>query len=70
MIDTSNKFLVGARGDGMLVIQYCPRELSREDALNLSAWLAALSDPNVGKALPVDGKDSDFTRLLRKVLAS
>ena len=42
---TANKFLVGVRGDkvvfsGLLI----PREISKEDALNLAAWIVALAD--------------------------
>lgn len=37
-------FMVGARGDKITIMSF-GRELSREQALNLSAWLVALADP-------------------------
>ena len=37
-------FMVGARGDKIAILAF-GRELTREQALNLSAWLVALADP-------------------------
>lgn len=45
-LDSSNKFVVCVSGEQ---IAFCgsavPRWLSREDAINLAAWLAVLADP-------------------------
>ena len=38
-------FMVGARGDKIAILAF-GRELTREQALNLSAWLVALADPD------------------------
>lgn len=45
-IDTTNRFLVGARGDSVIIMRRPNAELSKEDALNLAAWLVALADPD------------------------
>lgn len=37
-------FIVGGRGDKIAVMAF-GREVSREQALNLAAWLVALADP-------------------------
>jgi len=37
-------FMVGARGD-MIAIMAFGKELTRDQALNLAAWLVALADP-------------------------
>lgn len=37
-------FMVGARGD-KITIMMPPHELTKEQALNLAGWLAALADP-------------------------
>lgn len=37
-------FMVGARGD-KIAIMALGREVTREQALNLAAWLAVLADP-------------------------
>jgi hypothetical protein len=53
-LDTSNEFAVAARGERILVmclakrlpmVDLGPLELSRAQALVLSAWLAVLADP-------------------------
>lgn len=37
-------FMVGTRGDNITIMAF-GRELTREQALNLAAWLVALTDP-------------------------
>lgn len=55
-IETLNKFLVGARGD-KVVIMLPPRgELSRKDALGLAAWLVAIAE-----------QDNEFQSVLNAV---
>lgn len=46
LADVGNRFLVGARGAKVLSIQLPARlgAMSREDALNLIAWLAVIGD--------------------------
>lgn len=40
-----NKYLVGARGD-KIAIQNPPRgDMTRDDALELAAWIVAIADP-------------------------
>ena len=46
VLDTTNKFLVGMRGDGLLVLYIPVRILRKSDALNLAAWLVAMADDN------------------------
>lgn len=42
-----NKFFVSMKGDGSLIIMRpVPRELSKEDARNLAAWLMVMSTPD------------------------
>jgi hypothetical protein len=59
--DTSNQFGVGVAGNGELRIHWQPTEapirLSREQALNLGAWLLVLADP--------EGKKSE--RLMKQI---
>lgn len=50
MIDSSNRFLVQQMYAGTIRIADAPpsyRELSREEAVNLAAWLLALADPDL-----------------------
>lgn len=42
-IDTTNKYLVSRRGGDILILATNAR-LSKENALNLAAWLVALAD--------------------------
>lgn len=42
-LDTTNHSLVGVRGD-TIVITTLGRELTKERAVNLAAWLVALAD--------------------------
>lgn len=46
--DIANRFMVGAVGTDLLImnISMSHARLSRKDALNLAAWLAALADPS------------------------
>lgn len=39
-----NGFMVGARGE-MIAIMALGREITKDQALNLAAWLIALADP-------------------------
>lgn len=60
-LDTSNRFLVGARpASDTVVITAYHIVLRREEAINLAAWLAAVSDPG--------GKD--FERVLEEIRKS
>lgn len=62
-IDPSNRFAVSIDGHGCLWLHLCPRPhepLSRDDALNLAAWLAALADPG----------GEEFARVLRAMRES
>lgn len=56
----ANAFLVGVQGDRLVLLRPVPRVLTRGQALNLAAWLAALAD--------FDG--SMFDALLRAVRES
>lgn len=57
--DTSNKFAVGVKGDGriwIILVHRLIEPISKDDALNLAAWLVALTDPEgkeFGKILEV-----------------
>lgn len=42
-IDTSNDYLVGARGDGLVVMRP-PRSLTMDEALRFAAWLVVMAD--------------------------
>ncbi len=42
-IDTSNRFFVGTQGDRVFVLAPPTRPMERHEALNLAAWLVALS---------------------------
>jgi hypothetical protein len=44
--DTTNKFLVAMRGDGLLAPMRPVQLLRKSDALNLAAWLVAMADDN------------------------
>jgi len=46
-LDTFNKFLVGVQGPHITVGNLVghPAHLSKEEALNLAAWLVSLADP-------------------------
>ena len=51
--DSSNKFLVGARGETVMVMSgvglggFSARiAMTKEDALNLAAWLSVIADPS------------------------
>lgn len=45
-IDTTNKFIVAAQGDAIRVMRpHMATAMSKDDALNLAAWLVALADP-------------------------
>lgn len=45
-MDTFNKFMVGAQGDKITLLNIRgPSYLSKDEALNLAAWLVSLADP-------------------------
>lgn len=44
-IDTSNLFFVGSNGDTLVFTLPVPRQISKEDALNLAAWIVAIVNP-------------------------
>jgi len=43
-IDTSNKFMVGLGGESIIFLRPIPPSMSKEDALNLAAYIVALAD--------------------------
>jgi hypothetical protein len=43
--DTSNKFFVGSNGTHIVTIKPVPQAMTREEALNLAAWIVAIADP-------------------------
>lgn len=49
-MDTVNKFMVGMRGD-VICLGLFGRYITQEDAINLAAWLAALTDAEQVAAL-------------------
>lgn len=55
-ISTTNDFLLGVRGDGKIASLFSTKALSKEEALNLAAWLVALAD-----------EKDEFPALLEKV---
>ena len=40
-----NEHFVGVRGDKILILKPAMGEMSREEALELAAWIVALADP-------------------------
>lgn len=51
-MDTFNKFAVGVQGDKITVFNIVgPARISKDEALNLAAWLVSLADP-VGDQFP------------------
>ena len=55
MTDTANHFGVSVQGDSIVILMFQQR-LSREQALNLAAWLVALAD-----------QENQFPKLLEAV---
>lgn len=51
-IDTTNKFIVSAQGDDLLILRAVSR-ITQEDALNLAAYLVALSEQPLEKFIKV-----------------
>lgn len=43
-INTTNKFMVGAQGDQILITMLPRGPIGKEDALVLAAWLVVLAD--------------------------
>lgn len=54
-IDTTNRFMVGARGQQVVVTLLPMMPISRKDALNLAAWLAVIAE-----GLPGEEDAPDF----------
>jgi hypothetical protein len=45
-MDTFNKFMVGVQADKVVILNIVgPSYLSKDEALNLAAWLVSLADP-------------------------
>lgn len=42
-LDTSNRFMVSAAGPNISIMR-TPTTITRDDALNLAAWLVAMAD--------------------------
>lgn len=42
MVDTTNKFLVGAQGNVLVFMKPVPQRISNEDALLLAAYLVSM----------------------------
>lgn len=45
-LDASNKYMVGVKGDEIVILNPNCRILSKQQALNLAAWLVTLADDN------------------------
>lgn len=45
MMDTTNKYMVSALGDRLLILNPPKNTISKDDALLLAAWLVVLADP-------------------------
>jgi hypothetical protein len=48
MIDTFNKYMVGMRAGGIVIMLPPPGPISNEEALVLAAWLVSLADFSEG----------------------
>lgn len=44
-IDSSNQFFVCVKGDELIIARLPAGRLTKEQALNLAAWLKVLADP-------------------------
>lgn len=53
----NNDFFVSVQGDYIITLKQVPQRITREQALNLAAWIVALADP-----------DEKFAEILEKVL--
>ena len=49
VIDTTNRFFVASRGDNLLFIKPPLGEFSKEDALNMAAYLVLLAEEDDGE---------------------
>jgi len=58
MIDTTNKFIVGSRGDKISIMRLHV-EISKEEALNLAAYLVSMSD--------MSSNHEDFNKVLTAI---
>jgi hypothetical protein len=48
-VGLGNEFFVGVRGENIVTLKPIPQVLSKEQALNLAAWLYMLADEGDGK---------------------
>lgn len=44
-IDTTNKMLLGAIGPNFVISKPPSIEMSKDEAINLAAWIVAMADP-------------------------
>jgi hypothetical protein len=42
-----NEFLIGVQGEAVVFMLPVPQQLTRQQAITLSAWLAVLADPGL-----------------------
>jgi hypothetical protein len=42
-IDTSNKFMVASQGETLVFLRPLPRTMTKDDALNLAAYIVAMT---------------------------
>ena len=57
-----NKFLVGTQGEEIAILRRVPTRMTKDEALNLAAWLAVMADDKPGEA------DGAFAKALRDVM--
>jgi hypothetical protein len=62
-MDTLNKFAVGAIGDQLMVLALSPKRLTKDDALNLAAWLFTMADLE-------DTRADEFAELVKAIRES
>jgi hypothetical protein len=63
--DTTNWSLVGVQGDDVVVLR-AQRSMSREQAINLAAWLISIAD----MIEPDKDTEAEFTELLHAIRAT
>ncbi|TXH09640.1 MAG: hypothetical protein E6R03_16480 [Hyphomicrobiaceae bacterium] len=56
-LDSGNHFAVGMKGPTVVIVRM-GKQLTREEALNLAAWIVALTDP----------ERTDFNRVLGEIV--
>ena len=55
----SNQFLVAVQGDNIVLLRPVPQCLTKDDALNLAAWLVVLAEGY---------KDDKFSKIYNKII--